>query len=1492
MGVWAQIADSRVTAIPADGRTIVDFYTEFEFSGSPLPEGTSIKWLIGKFDGNADDVNPATIGVEELEALVVPITGLELFEDQSPIEELFIRETDGTLVLKKVSRVKLKPLDDAIEEFSIVAYSTFDKLGTVERLSVASGTFTVSFGEGVFLSVLERYDPVLDIWEEKTAMPTGRSGPFVASVGTNVYCIGGFNGNFTGANEQYDVATDSWTVKTKLPIARAFGATIVSGTDIYVIGGYNYDPSRASKLLHKYDTTNDTWTLLADLPFALAFPTAQLVGSDIWVMFGAIKFDAKEKPVRGNSCVLKYSITSDAWTVEDVNIGDTPTSLSANAAAGDLFIEIPAGTILPLTGAVTIDRAGTTETVYYNSFQNGVLNLLQPLVSAHLAGVTVHIAAIPRDRLGPNSYLDGTTIKVFNGFSISRNRVVGDLESYDISTNVSSIATTPVAPTLPRYKAGQAKIGTDLYIISGSAVKSLFLDEVELFTPDTFTGPSGFTEMNLARSGAGVVEGNDGINDYAFAMGGQGSGHEKGWLKLTVTTSPEKIRADGRATSTILVEAEDSSGDAPPDGTNLKIRGLLYISKQTVAEERESAVESSTGGGEEAEFERTPPPSVSILPVLFSANEMSMTSGKAATVLLDRSEDFINEVENLLDFAKSGEKILGQEQLKRTATTFRNLKTEIGKERQLYNVAIEVVVDDPFFFGQSNSDAAGGEIPDQPIGGGDEFSFNPPSLSQGKSGSVSFFSDIASIPDVQMVTDEPVAASAVLVALDRVREERPFGASPHYDAMIIGAQSRIVEPPAPPLLPPANLMVSTSDNEESGSVNNADAVVEEVNLVDGPNRFPVFVTTVVVTDPISLAARKARTDVADLEKISSETGGNSFSLDRPEYVSFIIDRIKTSAPSSLGSGTITISHDIDGSLQTLSFVVGNMIAGNTAVMTARTSSDGYNFVDVDMTLEAAVGSGDITSTFTLATPIKATIVEYTITMTSKTFDSPVIRSATIQYIKPNVQYLFTYPQTIGGQVTELAAVTNERLPAGATVEVGLVHGDSLAFDRDYVSDSQPTVQQRGTIVAIKRDGPLIDGVVFRDVLTSEDFIIYTSKSGPWALDAVTRVFVNDQEALPDTFVAVPEEGRIVFKQRMGTSDKVRLEVQNVSSFRVGLKITNPSLNSGVLDSFAYMYGESEVSNALRPNRAPLATNLFISPSPVLPGGPMQANYTFTDPDGEEEDADQTQIIWFRNGAPVSELLNKTEVSNSDLIARRQDGAKDNLISKGQEWFFTVRPSDGRSFGPLAVSTPITIANVAPEATSAILVSSNTEDPLKFTTKDNITVEFKATDDDGDEILDSIYTFFVNAVQVQSGTDATLLSTVEDADGNRVLVAGAVVTAEVIPSDGSDFGAPITTEAVTIESSAPTVTDVAILPAKPSPASSLIVSYKFVDIDKDRDQSTIAWFANDERKSDFDNVKQIPRGILKPGQKWYAIVTPNDGSIESEAVKSNVVLVQN
>ena len=133
-------------------------------------------------------------------------------------------------------------------------------------------------GEGILCAFNEVYDPIIDTWENKTAMPTKRQLPKANVVNGKIYLIGGFQyqdwtyPNYgtieLDVNEVYDPETDSWTTKTPMPNTPYGPASAAINNRIYVISGFQSDLNQI------YDPESDTWSQGASIPTAVGLAGA------------------------------------------------------------------------------------------------------------------------------------------------------------------------------------------------------------------------------------------------------------------------------------------------------------------------------------------------------------------------------------------------------------------------------------------------------------------------------------------------------------------------------------------------------------------------------------------------------------------------------------------------------------------------------------------------------------------------------------------------------------------------------------------------------------------------------------------------------------------------------------------------------------------------------------------------------------------------------------------------------------------------------------------------------------------------------------------------------------------------------------------------------------------------------------------------------------------------------------------------------------------
>lgn len=112
------------------------------------------------------------------------------------------------------------------------------------------------------------------------------------------------------------------------------------------------------------------------------------------------------------------------------------------------------------------------------------------------------------------------------------------------------------------------------------------------------------------------------------------------------------------------------------------------------------------------------------------------------------------------------------------------------------------------------------------------------------------------------------------------------------------------------------------------------------------------------------------------------------------------------------------------------------------------------------------------------------------------------------------------------------------------------------------------------------------------------------------------------------------------------------------------------------------------------NRAPTAVNAVIVPSFPRVSDKLKASYLYTDEDGDDEIG--SEIRWYKNTQLQPQLNDNKEVSPD-------------LLSVDDQWYFTVRPSDGVDFGVTATSNTVTVTSIKSEVTRVLV--ENQKEPI-------------------------------------------------------------------------------------------------------------------------------------------------------------------------------------
>ncbi len=182
----------------------------------------------------------------------------------------------------------------------------------------ANGKIYAIAGSGEYANVsylnnaVFEYDPALDTWTIKKAMPIKRSGFALAVYQNKIYVIGGSN----GTNQVYDPATGTWENRTSMPTPRTQLEANVVNSKIYVIGGQNefHDPINLD-LNQIYDTETDTWSFGTPIPnvvwqAAAGATTGEMAPKRIYVIGGL-----PDKSMIGTNMTQVYDPATDTWTI-------------------------------------------------------------------------------------------------------------------------------------------------------------------------------------------------------------------------------------------------------------------------------------------------------------------------------------------------------------------------------------------------------------------------------------------------------------------------------------------------------------------------------------------------------------------------------------------------------------------------------------------------------------------------------------------------------------------------------------------------------------------------------------------------------------------------------------------------------------------------------------------------------------------------------------------------------------------------------------------------------------------------------------------------------------------------------------------------------------------------------------------------------------------------------------------------------------------------
>ena len=269
------------------------------------------------------------------------------------------------------------------------------------------------------------------------------------------------------------------------------------------------------------------------------------------------------------------------------------------------------------------------------------------------------------------------------------------------------------------------------------------------------------------------------------------------------------------------------------------------------------------------------------------------------------------------------------------------------------------------------------------------------------------------------------------------------------------------------------------------------------------------------------------------------------------------------------------------------------------------------------------------------------------------------------------------------------------------------------------------------------------------------------------------------------------------------------------------------------------------------NNPPSASNVLLSPTDAKTNDVLTLSYSYSDPDGDAQSG--TEITWYRDSQALPQgTISGLSVPTSETL-------------KGQEWYATVKPSDGNDYGSIVTSNVVTIENTAPSLSTPSITPSAAEED------DDLTVSYSASDDDQDSFTIEIH-WYLDGVLVTEFNNDTTVPSIATRQGDEWRV-------DVIAYDGEDTES-VSSQIITIgqvvqPNNPPEVTFPVISPSQPTTLNDLFLTYNTQDLDGDQIIATeIEWSLDNTLTMQSSTI--IQSSITERDQIWSAKIRVSDG----------------
>jgi hypothetical protein len=276
------------------------------------------------------------------------------------------------------------------------------------------------------------------------------------------------------------------------------------------------------------------------------------------------------------------------------------------------------------------------------------------------------------------------------------------------------------------------------------------------------------------------------------------------------------------------------------------------------------------------------------------------------------------------------------------------------------------------------------------------------------------------------------------------------------------------------------------------------------------------------------------------------------------------------------------------------------------------------------------------------------------------------------------------------------------------------------------------------------------------------------------------------------------------------------------------------------------------------NIIPVVSTANLSSSSTLlnRNGTLTAQVGYYDSDGQAQV--DTEIKWYQ-----SNLLNTTFTNNSVIQPLN--------ISKGENWTFIARVSDGIDYSNWNTSNSIIITNHIPQ----VINFNVTADGYGNSSNSTITANGTLYDsvDTNDTQQSAEYIWYQGSVRNTTFNNNPFISS-----GN--LTKGEVWYSSMRFSDGDDYSIWTANISFVVGNTIPSVPGENLTSSSNGNYSNSSITFRYIYFDYDGDSEvsrSIRWYKNDEFNSTFSNMTTIESANLTHGEVWKAQINVYDGT---------------